>query len=679
MQNIHRSFESVAWRALPLLTILCLAPPVSSSAQDASTPVRATIQVDASQVTGHVDPLLYGQFLEYMFQCIKGGLHGELIRNRSFEEPANVLGLSRYWEPYPDNRNDDYAMHFTWDDATSYPERNEFERATHERSLRVDVQRGVITRHGVCQGGMPVRQGVQYDGYVWLKTSGYEGRIAVALESEIEGLAPYDEAKLENVRGGWSQYRFRLRPRASDPLARFVILFAGRGRVWVDQVSLLPADAVDGVRQDVFERVRDVKPAFIRWPGGNVAQDYHWLWGIGPRDERVTWVNLSWRNEQEPSDLGTDEYVRFCRRAGAEPAIVVNVEGRGASAEEAAAWVEYCNGPASSKQGAVRAANGQREPYGVKYWELGNEIWGSWVRGHSDAERYAKSAVRYAQAMRAVDPSIKLIACGDNNMDWNRTVLREAGSGIDYLAIHHYYGTSEMRGDPLNLMARPLHYEAFYRSVGGLIKELCPGRPIKLAINEWGLSFPIEQEYSIESALFAARLMNVFERSGDLVAMSSVSDLVNGWPGGIIQAGRHGHFVTPTYLVNKIYAEHLGRDRVATEVTSPVFNSSHEGRQVPYLDAVATLSADGCRIFIKAVNTDREHALFTTVRLKGKTASSPARLLRVLGRVPGAFNSFSSPDAIQVESSEIEIGETMTLELPPASVCVLTLRTAGAL
>src|SRR5205823_13417226 len=223
---------------------------------------------------------------------------------------------------------------------------------------------------------------------------------------------------------------------------------------------------------DVFRKLKALRPAFIRWPGGNVAQDYHWMWGIGPRDRRTTWVNLSWANELEPSDFGTDEFVRLCENLGSQPSITVNVEGRGATVDEAAAWVEYANGAATSKYGAMRAANGHPNPFGVKFWEIGNEIWGNWVRGHSDAETYARNYNRYAQAMRAVDPSIKLIAVGDNDMNWNRTVLREAGRNIDYLAIHHYYGRSEMRGDSSNLMAHPLFFERFYRHVEELLAEL---------------------------------------------------------------------------------------------------------------------------------------------------------------------------------------------------------------
>ncbi len=131
--------------------------------------------------------------------------------------------------------------------------------------------------------------------------------------------------------------------------------------MWIDQVSLMPGNAVNGVRADVLEKVKALTPAFIRWPGGNVAQDYHWQWGIGPRDQRPTWINLSWKNEPEPGDFGTDEFIRFARDVGAEPSITVNVEGRGATAAEAAAWVEYCNGPGDVEvRGDARAQRPSR-------------------------------------------------------------------------------------------------------------------------------------------------------------------------------------------------------------------------------------------------------------------------------------------------------------------------------
>ena len=438
----------------------------------------------------------------------------------------------------------------------------------------------------------------------------------------------------------------------------------------------MPGDvAPGGVRRDVAEKIKLLKPAFIRWPGGNVAQDYRWLWGVGPRDERVTWSNLSWKNEPEPGDFGTDEFIAFARAVGAEPSITVNVEGRGATVEEAAAWVEYCNGPATSKYGAMRATNGHPAPFNVKFWEVGNEIWGNWVRGHSDAETYARNYNRYAKAMRAVDPSIKLIAVGDNDMKWNRTVLQSAGANIDYLAIHHYYGRREAANDTLNLMARPLFFERFYRDVEQLLRELALDGRVKLAINEWGLDLPTERQYSMESALYGARLMNVFERMGQLVEMSAVSDLVNGWPGGIIQAGRHGVFVSPIYFVNQLYNEQRGHVRLASDVKSPTFNTSREGTGMPYLDATVSRTADGRKIFIKAVNTNPTSALVTTINFEGAMPGRRAELKTITAPSLNVANDFLRPDAVSIQKRTILTGRQFVVTLPKHSVSVITVST----
>ena len=243
----------------------------------------ASITVDAGNVENRISPLLYGQFLEFMFEGIKGGLHAELIRNRSFEEPPNVIGLSRNWDRYPDDRNDDYALSFVWDNGHAYPSQRK------EHSLRVNAGDGVIQRHGIYQARVPIRAGLEYRGYLWARTTDYDGRITVALESDVNLGEIYAAADMNITRGDWRKYEFTLKPVRSDPLARFAILFPGKGTVWIDQVSLLPGDAAPGgVRRDVFEKIKALNPAFIRWPGGNVAQDYRWQWGVGPRDGRLT-------------------------------------------------------------------------------------------------------------------------------------------------------------------------------------------------------------------------------------------------------------------------------------------------------------------------------------------------------------------------------------------------------
>jgi alpha-N-arabinofuranosidase len=501
-----------------------------------------------------------------------------------------------------------------------------------------------------------------------MKTQSFSGNVSVALEADAAGGRVYDEARIGQIAGDWTKYTFTLTPSASDPLARFAILLDGQGTAWIDQASLMPGDAVDEVRADVFEKIKQVRPAFIRWPGGNVAQDYHWRWGVGPRDARPTWINLSWRDELEPSDFGTAEFIRLARNVGAEPSITVNVEGRGATAEEAAAWVEYCNGPATSTYGAMRARDGHPEAYRVTYWEIGNEIWGDWVRAHSDAATYARNLTRYAAVMRSVDPSIKIIAVGDNDMTWNRIVLERAGDRFDYLAIHHYYGRRDMQGDLKKLLARPLHYEQFYDEIAEFLRRLPRDHRPKLAINEWGLDLPESQQYSIVAALYGARLMNVFERKSDLVAMSAVSDLVNGWPGGIIQASRHGVFVTPIYLVNSLYASRLGSERLRLKREDPSGSP---------IDAVASRSADGRSIYIKAVNTDLDDAATARVRVSGARVSSTAVVERVVADSLMAVNGFATPEAVKITRDTIAAGNGFSLQLPRHSIAIVTLAIAN--
>jgi alpha-N-arabinofuranosidase len=348
------------------------------------------------------------------------------------------------------------------------------------------------------------------------------------------------------------------------------------------------------------------------------------------------------------------------------------VEGRGATAEEAAAWVEYCNGDVHSKYGSMRAANGSPEPFHVHYWEIGNEIWGDWVRGHSDAETYAKNLNRYVEKMRAVDPSIAIIATGDNNLKWNETVLKIAGKNVDYLSVHHYYGPAEMKGDANNLRARPLHYEQFYLRMKKMFQELVPGHKIRLAVNEWNTTLPLPAQHSIQSAIYAARLMNVFERGGDVVQMSAVSDMVNGWSGGIIQASRHAVYVTPTYLVNQLYASHLGTKRLASTLRGPTFDSTLEGVGVPTIDAVATRSPDGRQMFIKVVNIDPSQTVSMEILVNGVRIGPEARLETLNSAGLNFANDFAHPDLVRITESTINTSRFIAT-LPEHSVSIISI------
>lgn len=706
-------------RALAPLIAICLAVACGPGQPDPdNAAISATIRIDASERLNPVSDLLYGHFAEFMFENIKHGMWAELLVNRGFENLAPPPAASHYWERYPDVRN--HANGFRMDGkGIGVPEQGyplSYENRAQILVNSLPEQSG----HGIYQSGLDLRRGVTYGGSVWLRASGvarteagleaageFDGSIRVSLEENRSGGIVYAAADLGPVPAEWTRFEFDLPVNVTDPLARFALRVHGVGVIWIDQVSLMPGDAVDGVRADVLEKIRALRPAFVRWPGGNVAQDYHWEWGIGPRDERPVWVNMSWDDDPEPSDFGTIEFLEFCDSIGAEPNIVVNAGGRGATvgeaaalraegrdirrhsraatAQEAANWVEYVNGDASTPYGALRERDGHPEPFGVVYWEIGNEIWGDWVRGHSGPAAYAAMARRYIRAMKAVDPAIKIIAVGDEDPEWNRTVLTEIGSEIDFLAIHHYRPKDGDAKGFAALMARPLWYEGLYDSIREMIREIVPGRDIGVALNEWNTTFGIPRQHTMESALYGARLMNVFERQGDLIRMSAVSDLVNGWPGGIIQASRHDVFTTATYAVIEAYSRNRGDWRVRADIESSVTHAvdvPSPGATVPALDVSVTASDSTGELYIKAVNTSADQSIRAAIVVSGVRGqlSNQATVTEVTAPSLETASSFLDPEAIASHEATIAIeAPEFVHEFPKHSVTVLRMGVSGGL
>ena len=268
-----------------------------------------------------------------------------------------------------------------------------------------------------------------------------------------------------------------------------------------------------------WSRCKALSPAFIRWPGGNVAQDYHWQ--LGRRSaRRAPDVDQPVLEERAGAERLRHRRIhqRSPRNVGAEPSITVNVEGRGATPEEAAAWVEYCNGPATSTYGKMRAANGHPEPYGVQYWEIGNEIWGDWVRGHSDATTYARNFNRYVAGdarRRSVDRGHRRRR-QRHGVEPHRAAAGHRRASISWRSITTTASETWTATSAISRRVRCTTRSSTARSPLAL-HELPPDRRPRLAINEWGLDLPEPRQYSMLGALYAARLMNVFERRSDVL------------------------------------------------------------------------------------------------------------------------------------------------------------------
>ena len=196
-----------------------------------------------------------------------------------------------------------------------------------------------------------------------------------------------------------------------------------------------------GFRKDVMELVKELKVPMIRYPGGNFVSCYDWHDGIGPKDQRPKRMDYAW-SSIETNQFGIDDFCQWAEKVGVEPMIAVNL-GTG-SIKDAGDLVEYCNFPGGTYWSDLRIKNGHKEPYGVKYWCLGNEMEGSWQAGHLSAEDYTKKALEAAKIMKWVDPSIKLIACGSSYemlptyMEWDRTMLTELWDQVDYISTHNY-------------------------------------------------------------------------------------------------------------------------------------------------------------------------------------------------------------------------------------------------
>jgi len=203
-----------------------------------------------------------------------------------------------------------------------------------------------------------------------------------------------------------------------------------------------PLSDAAGLRRDVCEAVRALRPPIIRWPGGCFVSAYHWEDGIGPT--RSPRFDKAWRVE-ESNAFGTDEFIGFCRKVGAEPYICTNA-GSG-TPEEMSNWVEYCNLADQGKWARLRKDNGSAAPHHVRYWSIGNENYGDWEIGAKTAEEWARFVKESGKMMKAVDPSIQLMAASVAELDWNLRLLREAGKVLDWISIHGYWDPLWERND----------------------------------------------------------------------------------------------------------------------------------------------------------------------------------------------------------------------------------------
>jgi len=500
---------------------------------------------------------------------------------------------------------------------------------------------------GLTQDELCIRPGETYEGSLWAR--GSARRLLVRL---ISGEKVIAEQRLKAPRSDWRELKFKLRSKVSDPNAILQVAVRGKADVAIDQVSMMPRSwkGKGGFRSDLLDAMAGLQPPVIRWPGGCFASPYRWKDGIGPQHRRrVTRMEL-W-DDLDINSLGTDEFVALCRLLGTEPLLVVNIgtpqwnadAGSSDFMQDVLDWIEYCNGPADSKWGKVRAANGHPEPYDVKYWEIDNETWGMGV------DDYIAAVNRFAPAMCKADPSIKLAACGSGGFDleWNRRMIDGCGQVIDYLSIHHYE-------DPGRFAEGPGNYERFIRQTGEVIAKSANPK-VKIYCSEWNA-----QSTDWRTGLYAGGVLNAFERCGDVFEIGGPALFLRhvsatAWDNAFINFDQSSWFPAPNYVVMRLWSNHYAPNRV--EVTG----------DVDKLNIVATKSRNGRILHVKCVNPVPA-AVDVSLRL-ADGAKPAAAVLHVVA--PGSLdarNTLANPDGVRAERADMRLdGETIRFVLPGLS------------
>ena len=448
------------------------------------------------------------------------------------------------------------------------------------------------------------------------------------------------------------------------------------GGIWVGDDSKIPN--VRGFRKDVLEAVKALRPMIIRWPGGNFSSGYHWEDGIGPKADRSKRLDLAWGAE-EPNEFGTDEFLEWCKLVGTEPFIVVNA-GNG-SPEEAARWVEYCNSAKGTRHASLRRMYGHPEPYGVKLWGIGNELYGRWQVGFcADGEECARRTIEFSNEMRKADLNIELVAVGCEDPEWNLQMVKKAGKYFDYLSVHIYIrGVESYR----ELVATPLDIERRLRAVYSLV-EACRRKygiekVIKLAFDEWNVWYPEakaplhEQATSVKDAVFTGLTMNSLHRLCREVPLGGFAQTVNVLP-LITTADDGSMFVNPQYLVFKMYGENTGDLVLKAVLDAPSYYSEELKEYVCFLDLTATLSEDRKSLYLHVVNRHESEPAQLKVGFRGFKAGTATHVF-LSGESLEDRNTFEAPDKVKIEKQEVRImRDEAALTINPHSVSVTILK-----
>ena len=636
-----------------------------------------TATIDASKTGAPISPYLYGQFLEHAGNLIYTGLWSEMLDDRKFyyavqpappvDPNANQNGLgggpSRRRGVGPGRWNPIGPV-----DSVVMDTHNPF---TGDHTPLVQLA-GAEPR-GIRQTGVKFTQGTRYIGRIQI-AGGPAAQVAINIVWGAGTNAVRQVVPLGNMESRYKKIPFAFQADQSGPAA-VEIVGTGAGSFHVGAMSLMPADNLSGFRPDSIAALKSLHSGVYRFPGGNFVSAHEWRNAIGDMDKRPPLLDPVW-NALQPNDIGTDEFMTFCRLIGVEPYIAVNA-GTG-DAWSAAQYVEYTNGDASTPMGKERAANGHPKPYHVKFWGIGNEMWGiSYQYGAIKPDQYAFKQNEFAKAMRKVDPSIVLIASGamPDTMtgskeslslgkdlvppylspgDWDGMLFSKCFDDFDLLSEHYYnYGPThfnlaegrQVPNDPnepiTDWMRRPanhvrLKYEE-YKEYEKLFPQLVT-HPKPLNIDEW--AYTPNNRYPVYPAL--AFVFQEMFRHSDIMQMAAYTFATS-----LLNQEGATKSLNSNAQVFKIYRDHFGTMPVDVSGSSPQPKPTEPpGGEQPVvnagsdtfpLDVVAAWTADHHALTVAVLNpTDAEQPL--TLNMTGANLTGSGTLWRLASTEPGGQN-----------------------------------------
>jgi alpha-L-arabinofuranosidase len=631
-----------AWFIIASVGCLALSLLINGTAQAgapaAKEPVK--ISIDAAKVGAPMSKYIYGQFIEHLGRCINGGVWAEMLEDRKFY--FDVASHSSPWRKL--------SVIDKVDMSTESPFVGE-----HTPQINLESASDVA---GIYQLGLALIKDKAYEGRIWLSGKDNRGPVKVSL---VWGSKPSERqtVTIDKVTDTYVKTPLKFTAGATTDNGHIEVVVTGGGYVRIGTISLMPADNVQGMRADTMKLLAELDSPVYRWPGGNFVSGYNWRDGIGPVDRRPPRKNPAWLGV-EPNDFGLDEFMVYCRLLKTDPYIAVN-SGKGDS-KMATEELEYANGGPQTPMGKLRAQNGHPEPYGVKFWSIGNEMYGDWQLGNVPLDQYVLRHNEFVKAMRAVDPTIQVVAVG-NVGKWDESMLANCSDYMNMLS-EHFYVLKPVDGLVDYVRAAPDNVRKIADAMRGY-KQTIPAlkdKKITVALDEWNYWYGPEVfgelgvRYYLKDALGIAAGLNEYARQSDIIYMANYAQTVNVI--GAIKTNKTAAAFETTGLVLKLYRHNFGTLPVATQVSGEVL-------------AQAAFTEDRKALTISVVNptmNPQEIAL----DLKGTSLTGKGTRWQIVGSDPYAYNDPAKPDAVKIVEKAVE-GVTDKLSVEPFSVTLLSL------